>query len=79
MAKQNPKQDDFYEVVPGAFIDEFNAPESDESRYARDAKVTAIVTIILTIIVAFAMGVLFLKGVSTIKSNFQEQSGQIVP
>jgi hypothetical protein len=78
MAKQEPKEEDFFEVVPGTYIDEFNSPD-DDSQIERDAKITAIVTIILTIAVAIAMGIFFLKGVDTIKSNVSQQSGQIVP
>ena len=79
MAKHK-SDDDFFEVVPGAYIDEFRGDEftDDETKAERDARFTAIVTIVLTIFVAIAMGVLFLKGVDTIKSSVQ-QPGVIVP
>jgi hypothetical protein len=79
MKQDRIKEDDFFEVVSGTFTEDF-LEEGDSHQHDKDAKLTAVITIILTVAVAIAMGVLFLKGVDTIKTASQQsQSGVIVP
>lgn len=80
MKKEHKREEDFFEAIPGTFIEEFTLTdeEAEQRQHEHDAKLTAIITITLTILVAIAMGVLFLNGVDTIKS-VQVQSGSIVP
>ena len=65
---KNPNEpDDFYEAMPATYQNDF--PEiTDES------KVTAVITLILVVLVALAMGLLFLRGLDTVKSSVPAQN-----
>lgn len=70
-------RDEFYEAMPQAFSSRFHPDplseerideEPKEEQHAKDQRLTAIITIVLTVVVAFAMGLLFLRGLDSIKS-----------
>jgi hypothetical protein len=80
-AEDRPSNE-FYESMPGVMNDFYrrydeyeaqeNLKEADQpmiqtEHMGRQAKTTAIITIILTIIVALAMAMLFIKGVEVIR------------
>ncbi len=80
------REDEFYESMPGVMNDYYyrrdeendnfdEAQSTNQTRHmGREAKTTAIITILLTIVVAIAMGLLFIKGIDLIK-NMTPPSG----